>query len=302
MTTTRETAASAANATSVSLLPGGGDRFGEVVALLNRLLAENGCPWDREQTLESLRPYLIEEAYEVLEALEEGNVAGHREELGDLLFQVVFQAGLRERQGDFNIDDVCKTLVEKMVRRHPHIFGDAIIKDSAEQLVAWQRLKQEEKKAAGKQGSAVDGVPQALPALLRAQRLGEKAAAVGFDWPKLGGVREKVDEELAELDEAIAQGDRSAMVHELGDLLFTLTRLGAKLGIGPEEALRAANQRFCRRFGSVESSARRDGHELKNLTLEQMNVYWEEAKRFSKAEEARTLHADATLVPSASKP
>jgi len=259
--------------------PGSGARFRDVVELLNRLLAPDGCPWDREQTLDSLRPFLLEEAHEVLEALEQDNTNGHCEELGDLLFQIVFQAALRERQGAFHIDDVCTALVTKMKRRHPHVYGDAVVKDAAEQLERWQILKQAEKKAAGKVGRALDGVPLALPALLRAQRLGEKAAAVGFDWPDLGGVRAKVTEELEELDEAMASGDKAAMNHELGDLLFTLTRLASRLGIGPEEALREANARFCRRFTAMEDSAAADGASLKELDLDRMNAYWERAKR-----------------------
>lgn len=258
-----------------------GSRFQDVVELMNRLLAPapDGCPWDREQTLDTLRPFLLEEAHEVLEALEQGDVAGHREELGDLLFQIVFQAAIREREGAFDADSVCTALVDKMVRRHPHVFGDAVVKDSADQLRAWQELKKAEKKAAGKVAGTLDGVPVGLPALLRAQRLGEKAAGVGFDWPDLTGVRDKVAEELAELDEAIAAGEQSAIVHELGDLLFTLTRLAAKLGIGPEDALRAANTRFTRRFNAMEASVKAEGHVLKELTLDQMNAHWDQAKK-----------------------
>jgi MazG family protein len=262
---------------------GSGAHFADVVQLMNRLLAEDGCPWDREQTLDTLRPFLLEEAHEVLEALEQQDVSGHREELGDLLFQIVFQAALRERQGEFDIDAVCDHLVDKMTRRHPHVFGDAAaassIKDAADQLRAWQVLKQEEKKAAGKVGRTLDGVPVALPALLRAQRLGEKAARVGFDWPDLDGVRQKVTEELRELDEAMATGEMPAMVHELGDLLFTLTRLAAKLGIAPEDALRQANVRFCRRFTAMEDSIHSAGQELQALNLDEMNQHWEQVKK-----------------------
>lgn len=246
---------------------------------MNRLLAPDGCPWDREQTLDSLRPFVLEETHEVLEALAQGDVSGHCEELGDLLFQVVFQAALRERQGNFDIDAVCVALVDKMKRRHPHVYGQTVVKDAADQLRKWQELKQEEKRAAGKVARTLEGVPVALPALLRAQRLGEKAAAVGFDWPDLAGVRQKVDEELAELDEALTKGDAPAIYHELGDLLFTITRLSAKLGIGPEDALRDANQRFVRRFYAMEDSAQSQGHSLKELTLDQMDVHWEQAKR-----------------------
>lgn len=258
-----------------------GERFFDVVDLMNRLLAPapDGCPWDREQTLESLRPYLLEEAHEVLEALEAGDCDGHREELGDLLFQIIFQSALRERAGTFNIDDVCTTLVAKMKHRHPHVFGDAVVRDAAEQTARWEVIKQEEKKKAGKKSRTLDGVPVALPALLRAQRLGEKAAGVGFDWPDIGGVRDKISEELQELDEAMEQKDTAAITHELGDLLFTLTRLASKLNIGPEEALRQANARFVRRYNAMEDSVKAGGKELKQLTLDEMNVHWEQAKK-----------------------
>jgi tetrapyrrole methylase family protein/MazG family protein len=270
-----------------------GARFFDVVELMNRLLAPDGCPWDREQTLESLRPYLLEEAHEVLEALEAGDRDGHCEELGDLLFQIVFQSALREREGAFSVDDVCTTLVAKMKHRHPHVFADAVVRDAAEQIARWQVLKQEEKEKAGKKSRTLDGVPVALPALLRAQRLGEKAAGVGFDWPDISGVRDKVAEELRELDEAMATKDKRAITHELGDLLFTLTRLAAKLDIGPEEALRQANARFVRRYSAMEDSVQRDGRTLQQLTLDEMNVHWEQAKRST----AEASAAEGSVVP-----
>ena len=257
-----------------------GQRFVDVVELMNRLLAEDGCPWDREQTLASLKPYLLEEAHEVLEALEGSDPLHHREELGDLLFQIVFQSALRQREGAFDIDQVCTALVDKMVRRHPHVFGDVTVKDSKDVLANWGQIKAAEKKAAGKtdRKGALDGVPVGLPALLRAQRLGEKAAGVGFDWPDLDGVRDKLREELQELDEALAKNERSAIVHELGDVLFTLTRLASKLDCPPEDVLRAANARFVDRFTAMEQAATGDGHTMKELTLDQMNAYWDRAK------------------------
>ena len=238
--------------------PQEGQRFVDVVELMNRLLAEDGCPWDREQTLATLKPYLLEEAHEVLEALEGSDPPHHREELGDLLFQIVFQSALRKREGTFDIDQVCTTLVDKMVRRHPHVFGDVTVKDSKDVLVNWGQIKAAEKKAAGKSDpkGALDGVPVGLPALLRAQRLGEKAAGVGFDWPDLDGVRDKLREELAELDEALA----------------------SKLDCPPEDVLRAANARFVARFTAMEQAAAGEGHAMKELTLDQMNAYWDRAK------------------------
>lgn len=257
-----------------------GQRFADVVELMNRLLAPDGCPWDREQTLASLKPFLLEEAHEVLEALESGDSGHHREELGDLLFQVVFQAALREREGAFHIDDVCTALVDKMKRRHPHVYGDLTVKDSNEVLANWGEIKAAEKKAAGKTEprGTLEGIPMGLPALLRAQRLGERAAGVGFDWPDIAGVRDKLREEIQELDEALASGERSAIEHELGDVLFTLTRLAAKLDSPPEDTLRAANARFVSRFTAMERAVQADGHRLKDLSLDQMNTYWEAAK------------------------
>ena len=181
-----------------------GSTFPELVDIMDKLLAPDGCPWDREQTLQTLEPFLIEEAYEVLEAIDAGDAPEHCEELGDLLFQIVFQAALRAREGKFGIDDVVRAIATKMIRRHPHVFGDAKVKDSEEVLANWGKLKAAEHKEKGITRRALEGVPVNLPALLRAQRIGEKAAAVGFDWPDVAGVREKVDEELREIDEAVA--------------------------------------------------------------------------------------------------
>jgi tetrapyrrole methylase family protein/MazG family protein len=269
-----------------------GVRLVKLVEVMNRLLAPDGCPWDREQTLETLRSYLIEESYEVLEALDAGDVAVHREELGDVLFQIVFQAALRAREGAFGIDDVCAAIEDKMISRHPHVFGDVQVADSAEVLKNWGSLKAAEKERAGVKRRTLDGVPIAMPSLLRAQRLGEKAAAVGFDWPDLAGVRDKLREELVELDEAIAAAPVAKLTaaptaaptteieHEIGDVLFTMTRLAARLGVSPEDALRGAIGRFCARFNAMEDQAEKaPGKRLKDLTLDQMNVHWEAAKR-----------------------
>lgn len=269
-----------------------GRGFQAVVALMDRLLAEDGCPWDREQTLLTLRPYLIEEAYELLEALEGGDAGEHRDELGDLLFQIVFQAALRAREGAFGVDDVCAALVAKMEHRHPHVFGDAQVKDAQEVLANWGRLKGEEQRRAGKPRRALDGVPRALPALQRAAKLGEKAARVGFDWPDVAGVREKVNEELLELDQAMAALDqagalpgaqespeRAAVTHEIGDVLFTLTRLAAKLAIDPEGALRGACARFEQRFAAVEDRVLAEGKDLRKTNLQELDAHWQRVKR-----------------------
>lgn len=272
-----------------------GDRFTDVVALMDRLLADDGCPWDREQTLSTLRPFLIEEAYEVLDALERGDLGEHREELGDLLFQVVFQAALRAREGAFGIDDICQALVAKMQSRHPHVFGELVLKDAEAVLANWGRLKDEEKRRAGKPRGALAGVPQSLPALARAAKLGERAARVGFDWPDIAGVREKVTEELAELDQAMAQAgtppteaQRASIEHEIGDLLFTLTRLSSKHQIDPEGALRLACARFESRFNAVESRVQAAGQELSALSLAEMDAHWQEVKR----EQARSAKGE----------
>ncbi len=256
-----------------------GDNFGELIAIMQRLLAPDGCPWDREQSLQTLKPFLVEEAYEVLEAIDQNDVREHCEELGDLLFQIVFQAELRAGENAFGIDDVVAAIATKMRRRHPHVFGETKVKDSDEVLANWQKLKQAEHQEKGKVRRALDGVPIDLPALLRAQRLGEKAAAVGFDWPDVQGVRDKVDEELREIDEAIAGGNRDEIEHEIGDLLRAVSRLPAKLGDAPEDALRGALRRFTSRFEAMESRVQNQGGTVAGTPLEELDRLWNEIKR-----------------------
>jgi MazG family protein len=255
-----------------------GDTFYQLVEIMQRLLAPDGCPWDREQTLQTLEPFLIEEAYEVLEAIDTHDVQEHCEELGDLLFQIVFQAELRAREGHFGIDDVIGAIAAKMTRRHPHVFGDAKVKDADEVLANWGKLKQAEHQEKGKKRRALDGVPVALPALLRAHRLGEKAAAVGFDWPDVAGVRDKVAEELREIDDAIAAGDPAQIEHEIGDLLLAVSRLSAKLGVAPEDALRSALRRFTSRFETMESEVLARGDEMAKTPLEELDRIWNQVK------------------------
>ena len=245
---------------------------------MERLLAPDGCPWDREQTLTTLKPFLLEEAHEVLEAIEADDPAEHCEELGDLLFQIVFQAALRAREGAFGLDDVVAAIARKMVRRHPHVFGDLKVSGSDEVLANWGKLKAAEHAEQGKRRGTLDGVPRALPSLLRAQRIGEKAANVGFDWPDLAGVRAKVDEELGELDEAVASGDAQAIGEELGDLLFVLTRFASWCKVDAEGALSACITRFRGRFDDMESSAASDGKVLKEMSLDEMDALWRRAK------------------------
>jgi len=259
-----------------------GRNFGDIVALMQRLLAPDGCPWDRDQTLQTLKSFLIEESYEVIEAIDAldhgGSATDHMEELGDLLFQVVFQAELQARAGHFGIEDVVKVLVDKMIRRHTHVFGDEKAKDAEEALANWGRLKAAEHKKKGTRKRILDGVPEALPALLRAQRLGEKAAAVGFDWPDAASVKDKIAEELAEIDEAVAGGNADEIASEVGDLLLAVSRYAKKLGVEPEEALRAANRRFQTRFEGVEDRVIASGREVKELGLGELDAIWNQVK------------------------
>lgn len=245
-----------------------------LVEIMQRLLAPNGCPWDREQTLETLRPYVIEEAHEVVDAIDRGAPDELREELGDLLLQIVFQAELARAQGWFGPDDVVAAICEKLVRRHPHVFGDQKVSGTAEVLANWEKIKAREKEGRG----VLDGVPKALPGLLRASRMGEKAARVGFDWPDLTGARAKVDEELAELDEAVRGGDRERVEHELGDVLFSLVSVARKLDVDPEAALRGTLERFAQRVRWVENQAKQNGQDLAALDEAQLDALWREAK------------------------
>ncbi|HET9553583.1 MAG TPA: nucleoside triphosphate pyrophosphohydrolase [Anaeromyxobacteraceae bacterium] len=254
------------------------DAIERLLAIMHRLRAPGGCPWDREQTLESLRPYVLEETYEVLEAVDAGDVAAHREELGDLLLQIVFQAELRSEAGAFEFADVADAISDKLVSRHPHVFGDAVVKDAEGVLKQWAALKREEKRKKGGGESVLEGVPREMPALARADRLTEKASRIGFDWPDAAGARAKVDEELGELDAAIAAGDRAEIEHELGDALFALANLARKLQIAPEEALRGTIGRFIERFEHVERGLEAAGVPHGQATLEQMDRLWDEAK------------------------
>jgi MazG family protein len=274
-----------------------GENFGELVALMQKLLAPDGCPWDREQTLTTLKPYLIEEAYEVLEALDDGDVREHCAELGDLLFQIVFQAELRAAEGNFGINDVIAAIHAKMVRRHPHVFGDVKVKDANEVLANWGKLKATEHAEQGKQRRALDGVPADLPALLRAQRIGEKAAAVGFDWPDVAGVRAKIEEELREIEDAVAGGDQAEVEREVGDLLLAVSRYAAKLGVAPEDALRGALKRFTGRFEAVEDRVIAGGGEVGKTSLEELDRLWNQVKREASGGADEGLASSSRRVP-----
>jgi MazG family protein len=251
-----------------------GQSLPRLVEIMQRLLAPNGCPWDREQTLESLRPYVVEEAHEVVDAIDGGDPEELREELGDLLLQIVFQSELARARSWFGPDDVVSAICDKLVRRHPHVFGDQKVSGTAEVLVNWEAIKAQEKAGRG----VLDGVPKALPALLRAMRVGEKAARAGFDWPALAGARAKVDEELAELDVAVRDGERQRIEHELGDVLFALVSVARKLDVDPEAALRGTLDRFTQRVRTVETLAKEQGAELSNMSEEALDQLWLTAK------------------------
>ena len=252
-----------------------------LLGIMDTLRNPGGCPWDREQTLRTLTPYLLEEAHEVIEAIESGDVRHHLEELGDLLFQVVFHARIAQEAGWFDFAAVCDGIADKLTRRHPHVFADASVSGSAEVKKNWERIKAEERAARGdKQRSAIGGVPPSLPALIRAERMTEKAAAVGFDWPDTAGVLAKVREELAELEHELAQphADRGRVEAELGDLLFALANLGRFVKVHPEEALRGTLRRFEGRFHHIEARLAEQGRTPRDSTLPEMDALWDEAK------------------------
>jgi nucleoside triphosphate diphosphatase len=256
-----------------------GATLARLVAVMQRLLAPDGCPWDREQSYETMRRYVLEEACEVIDAIDAKDRSALREELGDLLLQVVFQAELARREGSFAIDDVVSGIVEKLVTRHPHVFGDLDAKTADEVLQNWEKLKAKEKANRGILG----GVPRSLPALVRAQRIGEKVHRVGFDWPDARGSREKVKEELAELDRAILSGDESKIEDEMGDVLFALVNLSRHVKVDAEGALRRTIDKFTGRFAHVEERVKGEhggwgGPSEEHLPLEVLDRYWEEAK------------------------
>jgi tetrapyrrole methylase family protein/MazG family protein len=252
-------------------------QFDELIAIMKRLRGPGGCPWDAEQTHESLTRYLLEETYEVIEAIEAKSPEHIKEELGDLLLQPVFHAAIAEEAGTFTMNDVITTLCDKLIRRHPHVFGGLHIADSAAQIENWEQIKKVEKGI--ERASALSGVPPHLPALLKAQKITEKAARVGFDWEHVDQVMAKVLEELHEFEEAMSAGDNEHMEAELGDLLFAIVNLGRFLSINPEEALRKTITRFQSRFQYVEDSLHDRGQQMNMTPLAEMDRLWEEAKQ-----------------------
>lgn len=250
--------------------------FAQAMGIMRRLRAPGGCPWDAEQTHETLKRYLIEECYEVIEAIDRADDLLLCEELGDLLLQPLFHAAIAEERGGFTIDDVLTTLTNKLIRRHPHVFGEQDIKTSAEQIANWERIKKEEKGEERKK--VLSGVPPHLPALMKAQKITEKAARVGFDWEHTDQVFAKVHEELGELEEAMLDQSDERIQAELGDLLFAIVNLGRFLSVDPEEALRKTISRFEMRFGFIESTLQESGQNIKDASTDQMEALWQQAK------------------------
>jgi tetrapyrrole methylase family protein / MazG family protein len=256
--------------------PDPAEAFRSLLDIVRRLRGPGGCPWDREQTHASMKPYLLEETYEVLETIDEENGDQLAEELGDLLLQIVFHASIAEENGLFSMDDVVKGINAKLVRRHPHVFGNADIRTSEEQTAHWEKLKKEEGKA-----SALDGVPRSAPALLKAYRVQQKAAAVGFDWEKTDQVWEKVQEEVSEFGEALQERHQEKMEEEFGDLLFALVNLSRFVKINPEDAARRSTDKFIRRFRRLEQVFKDRGKSMRESTLEEMDKVWNQIKHDS---------------------
>ncbi len=261
--------------------------FDTLVHIVARLRAPGGCPWDRKQTHASIKPYLIEEAYEVLQALDDENSEKLCEELGDLLLQIVFMAKIGSENEWFTIDDVADGISEKMIRRHPHVFGETAVEDTDEVVRNWEEIKREERRESRK-ASVLDGVPASLPALLKAYRMTQKAAAVGFDWARPEDVIDKLHEEVAELEAEVRTGDEVALDRvrsEMGDVLFVMANLARHLGVEPETAMQETNSRFLRRFQGVEALAKKAGRALSDMSLAELDGLWHEVKAGEKDRE-----------------
>ena len=257
------------------------NHFQKLVELMDLLRSPQGCPWDREQTRETLKPMLVEEAFELLEALDETDADGLCEELGDVLFQILFHSRIAQELGEFDIDDVCCRLHEKMVRRHPHVFEGRSFRDSQELLKNWEEIKVAEREAAGRQvsrESLLDGIPEKLPALYRTYQMSAKAARVGFDWESVEGIRDKFLEEFEELQVALQQGNAEKIKEEVGDLLFTALNISRRLQIDPESALGRANSKFSTRFRAMEKHFSVQGRALKDVGVDEMEVFWNDSK------------------------
>ncbi len=259
-----------------------GEKFAELVRIMARLRAPGGCPWDRKQSFDTIKSYLLEETYEVMDAIDSRDWPALAEELGDLLLQPVFFAEMAREEGYFTIADPLDAINRKLVRRHPHVFGDASAETAEDVKQRWDEIKKQEKaeQGAAQAASILDEVPRNLPALMEAEKISKKAAAGGFEWPDISGVIEKLQEEAAELARARQSGDQENIHDEIGDLLFTVVNLARFLKIDPEQALRGTNTRFRRRFAHVERRAAASGGTLAETALDRMEEFWREAKRF----------------------
>jgi len=252
--------------------------FKKLVAIVDTLMSENGCPWDKVQTHDTLKPYLVEEVYETLEALDDGDPQEIQGELGDLLYQILFHAKISSQNNEFDIGDVIESISAKMVRRHPHVFKDGKL-DTPDQVVdQWEEIKKTEANHSRRE-SVLDGVPKPLPGLLRAQKLQKKAAKHGFDWDKISAVFDKLDEEIAEFKEAVLSGKNDDIAEELGDILFVLVNIARHKKIDAEEALRKTNNKFIKRFHHIERQVAQKGKTMKDTPLDEMERYWQEAKK-----------------------
>jgi tetrapyrrole methylase family protein/MazG family protein len=248
--------------------------FQQLVQIMEKLRSSGGCPWDQQQTHESLKPYLLEEAYEVLDALDKNVDEGLKEELGDLMLQIVFHAQIAAEEKRFTITEVLNTINDKLVRRHPHVFGQTEIKTAEEQRIHWEKLKKKEGKK-----SVLDGVPKISPALLKAYRIQQKASTVGFDWGEIEPVWEKVNEEIEELKEVIGTKEKEKITEEFGDLLFALVNLSRFIKVNPEDALRQAVEKFMNRFQKIEKTMATQGKDLRDATLEELDAVWNRIKQ-----------------------
>ena len=252
--------------------------FKNLVSIVDTLMSENGCPWDKVQTHDTLKPYLVEEVYETLEALDAGDPNDIKDELGDLLYQILFHAKIAEQKNEFHIGDVIDSISAKMVRRHPHVFKDGKL-DTPDQVVdQWEEIKKTEGNHS-KRESVLDGIPKHLPGLLRAQKLQKKAAKNGFDWDQITAVFDKLDEEIAEFKEAVLSGKDEDTASELGDILFVLVNIARHKKIDAEEALRSTNNKFIRRFHHIEREVAKTGNEMKDTPLEELERHWQDAKK-----------------------
>lgn len=254
-----------------------GKKFEKLVEIMARLRAPDGCPWDREQTYKDINPYMLEEVHEVMESIDKNDMNELKEELGDLLLHIVFHAEMATEDGFFTIEEVIDGICEKLIYRHPHVFGDKKVKGTKDVLENWETLKKKEKEKSRR--SLLDGVPKELPALLKAYRLGEKAGRVGFDWEDANGILEKLEEEVHELHEARGKKDLKEIEHEYGDVLFTLANIGRFMKVNPEDALRKATNRFIQRFGYVEEMAKEKKADMRKMPIAELEKLWQKAKK-----------------------